>query len=321
MKKRWPKSLHSQIEAVFHSIRSFRKTKHDNAFGLRSFGSWTIYKIAAHKFADYLQANDLHSLLDFESIQKAMDDYLQDKLNYYESKRRSRQTMETLLASMGKLSYAINEYCKIHDLKIGQLDTDDLRMGYYSKSKKLLHKSSKVFDNRAYLDPLKLIANLPNRVFQLQACLQFEGGLRTEGVGAPSNRKVKNPLTSDGLIGIGIDPVTGSEVGIIASIEKGGKKTEHFVSTETYRRVEGYIRDNGKLESDYLHYVKALNIAAKATGQHSPGRGSHGLKHSFAQERYQECIAHGLSHEKALQQTSLETSHFRMSETLTYTRG
>ena len=51
------------------------------------------------------------------------------------------------------------------------------------------------------------------------------------------------------------------------------------------------------------------------------GRGSHGLKHNFAQERYLECVSHGLSHEQALQQTSLETSHFRMRETLTYTCG
>jgi len=67
--------------------------------------------------------------------------------------------------------------------------------------------------------------------------------------------------------------------------------------------------------------VAAINQAARVTGQYSPGRGSHGLKHNFAQERYLECIDHGLTHEQALQQTSLETSHFRLRETLTYTRG
>ena len=78
---------------------------------------------------------------------------------------------------------------------------------------------------------------------------------------------------------------------------------------------------HGKLESDYFAYVEAINRAAKETGQYAPGRGSHGLKHNFAQERYLECINHGMSHEQALQQTSLETSHFRLRETLTYTRG
>ena len=67
--------------------------------------------------------------------------------------------------------------------------------------------------------------------------------------------------------------------------------------------------------------MEAINRAARETGQYAPGRGSHGLKHNFAQERYLECISHGLTHEQALQQTSLETSHFRLRETLTYTRG
>jgi hypothetical protein len=107
----------------------------------------------------------------------------------------------------------------------------------------------------------------------------------------------------------------------VASKEKGGKETEHFVSVETYRRLEEHIRIHGKLESDYFEYVAAINQAAHETGQYASGRGSHGLKHNFAGERYYECVAHGLIHEQALQQTSLETSHFRMSETLTYTRG
>jgi hypothetical protein len=194
-------------------------------------------------------------------------------------------------------------------------------MKFYARSRKLLRKSSKLFDNRAYPDPVRLIAAISDGTFQLQASLQYEGGLRTEGVGAPSNRRLKNPLTCNGLHGIGTDPVTASPVGIVASVEKGGKATEHYISVATYRMLEEHISRYGKLESDYFAYVEAINTAAKATGQYAPGRGSHGLKHNFAQERYLECIKHGMSHEQALQQTSIETSHFRLRETLTYTRG
>jgi hypothetical protein len=81
------------------------------------------------------------------------------------------------------------------------------------------------------------------------------------------------------------------------------------------------VEVHGRLESDYFAYLEALNSAARKTGQYAAGRGSHGLKHNFAQERYLECVAHGLTHEQALQQTSLETAHFRLRETLTYTRG
>jgi len=321
MKHRWPTSLHSQIEAIYHSVRSIGKSKMDTDKGIRSFGSWEVYKGEAHRLAKFMHKNGRTSILDTAFVHDDMAAYLEERLAHYVEKKRSRQTMETILSALGKFVYAINHYIEIHALEIPRLETEKLRMEFYARSRKLLRKSSKIFDNRAYPDPVRLIAAISDGTFQLQASLQYEGGLRTEGVGAPSNRRLKNPLTSKGLRGIGNDPVTGSAVGIVSSVEKGGKETEHFVSVPTYRRLEEYLDRHGKLESDYFAYVEAINTAAKATSQYAPGRGSHGLKHNFAQERYLECIKQGMSHEQALQQTSLETSHFRLRETLTYTRG
>lgn len=321
MKHRWPTSLHSQTEAVFHAVRSIHEAKADSALGIRSFGSWKVYKYEVHRFVAIMIGNGRTSILDTASVYDNMAAYLEERLGHYVEKKRSRQTMETILSALGKFEYAINHYIEIHALEIPKLETEKLRMDFYARSRKLLRKSSKLFDNRAYPDPVRLIAAISDGTFQLQASLQYEGGLRTEGVGAPSNRRLKNPLTMNGLRGISTDPITGSEVGIVASVEKGGKETEHFVSVPTYRRLEEYVARHGKLESDYFAYVEEINAAAHKTGQYAPGRGSHGLKHNFAQERYLECINHGLSHEQALQQTSLETSHFRLRETLTYTRG
>lgn len=321
MKHRWPTSIYSQIEAVFHSVRSIGKTKMDTDMGIRSFGSWEAYKGEAHRLAKFMHKKGRTSILDTLSVRDNMAEYLEEKLSYYVEKKRSRQTMETILSALGKFEYAINHYIEIHTLNIPRLETEKLRMEFYARSRKLLRKSSKIFNNRAYPDPIRLIAAISDGAFQLQASLQYEGGLRTEGVGAPSNRRLKNPLTINGLRGIATDPVTASPVGVVASVEKGGKETEHYVSIATYRRLEEHISRHGKLESDYFAYVESINAAAKATGQYAPGRGSHGLKHNFAQERYLECINHGMTHEQALQQTSLETSHFRLRETLTYTRG
>ena len=321
MKQRWPRSLHSQVEALFHSIRSFREAKADNAVGLRSFGSWKAYKYEVHRFAEFMHSRKRASILDTLSVRNDMADYLEARLALYVEKNRSRQTMETLLSALGKFEYAVNHFIEQHGIEVPPLETEVHRLEFYARGRKQLQKSSRLFNNRAYPDPVHLIEKINASVYQLQASLQYEGGLRAEGVGAPSNRRLKNPLTEKGLRGIGADPVTGLAVGIVAAVEKGGKETEHFVSVETYRRLELYIQVNGKLESDYFDYVEAINQAARETSQYAPGRGSHGLKHNFAQERYLECIAHGLSHEQALQQTSLETSHFRLRETLTYTRG
>jgi hypothetical protein len=318
---RWPKSLHSQIEAAFHSIRSIRKTKADTSLGIRSFGSWKIYTYETHRFAEFMRMRGGTNILDTQSVYNSMADYLEERLAHYVERKRSRQTMETILSALGKFEYALNHYIELYVPDADRLETENLRMEFYATSRKLLRKSSKVFDNRAYPDPIRLIAAIPDGKFQLQASLQYEGGLRTEGVGAPSNHRLKNALTQDGLHGVSADPATGLPVGVVASVEKGGKETEHYISVETYRRLEEHIEKHGKLESDYLAYLEAINVAARQTGQYSPGRGTHGLKHNFAQERYLVCVNNGFSHEKALQQTSLETSHFRLRETLTYTRG
>lgn len=321
MKHRWPRSPHSQTEAIFHGIRSIRETKRTNPFGLRSFGSWDSYRNHAHHLVDFMIGKGRTSLLDTRSVQNDMAEYLAQMLAYYDEKKRSRQTMETLLSALGKFEYALNRYIRQHCLDVPLLETETLRLEFYARSRRLLRKSSRMFSNRAYPDPIQLIAAIRNGTFQLQASLQYEGGLRAEGVGAPSNRILKNPLTATGLHGISTDPATGKPMGIVASVEKGGKETEHYVSVATYLRLEQYLQKYGKLESNYSEYVAAITLAARETGQYTPGRGSHGLKHNFAQERYLECINHGLSHEQALQQTSLETSHFRLRETLTYTRG
>lgn len=318
---RWPTSIHSQTEAVFHSIRAIRMSKKDTSVGIRSFGAWQAYRYEAHRFIEFMSRKGRNNILNIKDVQDDMAEYLSARLDSYVKNKRSRHTMETILSALGKFECAINHYIEIHLSDQPKLQTEQLRMDFYAKSKQLLRKSSKNFDNRAYTDPIQLIQTLPNGTYQLQACLQFEGGLRSEGVGAPSNRRLKNPLTSNSLRGIVNDPVTNLPVGIVSSVEKGGKETEHFVSVETYRRVEEYIARYGKLESDYIEYLAAINEAAKETNQYAPGRGSHGLKFNFARERYVECVSHGMTHEQALQKTSLETSHFRLRETLSYTRG
>jgi hypothetical protein len=155
---------------------------------------------------------------------------------------------------------------------------------------------------------------------QLLACLQYEGGLRTEGVGAPSG-SLNNPITTKALKGFTSDPITGGEVGVVCAREKGGKYTDHYISVETYQLLSTYLSKLKSLKVDYSLYLQAINEAARATNQYVPGRGTHGLKHNFAEERYHQAVDSGMTHEEAMQQVSLETSHFRLRETLTYTRG
>ena len=95
----------------------------------------------------------------------------------------------------------------------------------------------------------------------------------------------------------------------------------HYVPQKIYEMLGAYIEKNGSLQAKYSEYLKSVNEAAKATGQDSKGRGSHGLKTAFAHSRYRECVRHGFSHERALQQVALELAHNRFDITLIYTKG
>ncbi len=177
----------------------------------------------SHSFVNFLELNGRTSILDSRSVHDDMAEYLEERLAYYVEKKRSRQTMETVLSALGKFEYAINCYIEMHVPEAPRLNTEKLRMEFYARSRKLLRKSSKVFDNRAYPDPIRLIASITDGTFQLQASLQYEGGLRAEGVGSPSNRRLKNPLTRIGLHGIRTDPVTDQQKKVVLLSTFGDK--------------------------------------------------------------------------------------------------
>ena len=167
-------------------------------------------------------------------------------------------------------------------------------------------------------DPAGLYAAIPDAGLRLQAKLMGETGCRAEGVGAPA--RGSNPLTASNLLGLGTDPVSGNTAGRIVVTEKGGKQTEHFLTPETYRELEAQIAEHGQLLSPYRTFLRAVEASARATGQYAPGRGTHGLKHSFAHTRMHEAIGEGLSHEEAKQAVANEIAHNRMDSVDTYLR-
>jgi hypothetical protein len=129
-----------------------------------------------------------------------------------------------------------------------KLDLSEARQAYSELIHDKLDKSSRNFDNRAYPNPQNLINAITNSTHQLQAKLQYEGGCRAEGVGAPSNSH-PNPLTKENLGGIGKDSVTGKDIGILKGVvEKGGKATDHMISTETYSVLKNHIEIYGRLK-------------------------------------------------------------------------
>lgn len=176
---------------------------------------------------------------------------------------------------------------------------------------------------RSYDDPDKLIDAIPNHAHRLAAIIQREGGVRAEGVGFGRSEYSRFVIILANLHGISADPYffDGRLVGVISTTEKGGYTSRHYISPDTYRDLEGYLNIYGKLGGNYLGYLRALEYAAQVTGQDLKGRGTHGLKHNFAQEFFRSAIAAGNSPESAKVETSQRCAHHRGDVFTTYYAG
>lgn len=315
---RWPKNLHGQAEALLGGIRAIGKKKGtvDKRF-IRGTGTWAVYRKDIHRFVEFLQRAALHDLRQARRVSGFVRTYIAGRGQALRDAGGSFQTIEREISAIAKLSHALDVYAERH----GGESAEGMRLVLAEEKthwRAELSARSNGYTSRAYPDPAGLYAAIPDAGLRLQAKLMGETGCRAEGVGAPA--RGSNPLTAENLLGMGTDPVSGDAVGRITVTEKGGKQTEHFLEPETYRELQAHIAEHGQLASPYRTFLRAVEAAARATGQYAPGRGTHGLKHSFARERMREAIEEGLSHEEAKQAVANEIAHNRMDSVDTYLR-
>ena len=315
---RWPKSLHSQAEALLGGIRAIgRKKGSVDRRCIRGIGTWDVYRRDIHRFVEFLQRAGLRDLRQAQRVSRVARTYIADRGQALRDAGGSFQTIEREISALTKLSHALDVYAERH----GGESAADIRTVLSEEKAQWrteLAGRSGGYTSRAYPDPEGLYAAIRDAGLRLQAKLMGEAGCRAEGVGAPA--RGSKPFTATNLLGMGTDPVSGDAAGRIVVTEKGGKHTEHFLKPETYRELEAHIEEHGQLASPYRTFLRAVEAAAQATGQYAPGRGTHGLKHSFAQARMYEAIKAGLSHEEAKQAVANEIAHNRMDSVEVYLR-
>lgn len=315
---RCPKSLHGQAEALLGGIRAIGRKKDsvDRRF-IRGIGTWTVYRKDIHRFIEFLQRAGLRDLRQAQRVSGFVRTYIAGRGQALRKSDGSFQTLEREISALTKLSHALDVYSERH----GGESAADIRTVLSEEKAQWrteLAARSGGYTTRAYPDPEGLYAAIPDQGPRLQAKLMGETGCRAEGVGAPA--RGSNPLTVANLLGFGTDPVSGDAAGRIVVTEKGCKRTEHFVDPSTYRELEEHIQAHGQLASPYRTFLRAVEAAARATGQYAPGRGTHGLKHSFAQARMHEAVDAGLSHEEAKQAVANEIAHNRLDSVDVYLR-
>lgn len=260
-----------------------------------------------------------------------MEKYLDIRLRHHMAKKNSLHTFRAELSALGKLEQGLNRFSELHRGGKFKYDWSLLRKEISIAAKEVLQRETSTYKDRAYLCPDAIIKAISNPVHQLQAKIQLEAGCRAEGVGAPSkgeNGKAYNPMTMANWhhpetrqqLGTVIDPITREPVATFWTKEKGGKVAYHFCTLKTREDILSHIEKYGCLESNYKEYLASVNQAAMDVSQYHQGRGTHGLRHNFAQNRYDQAIRRGYSDEQAKYAVSQEMSHNRADITEAYLR-
>lgn len=265
-----------------------------------SFKTMESYRNIWNNFFNYLKEH--WRIKDFEKIEAHhVQAYMQYKVEYYPSK----QYIEKISASLGKLEIALTKFSAniskknvVYDFSIRQRILDEARDLKYVANN---------YHNRAYINPELLIKNLDNPIHNLAAKIQYEGGARIEGVAL---------IKKEQLLGLKIDPITNENKGIVYTKEKGGKEGEVLINVDTYNELLAYFDDNQYFRfkrQAYYEDIKVSAILSKETAE-----GSHGLRWNFAKRRMFEYAKADFSYSESLQQVSHEMKHNRASITQHY---
>lgn len=273
---------------------------HEHYQKVASFKTMESYRNIWNNFFNYLKEH--WKIKDFEKIESEhIQAYMEYKVEYYPSK----QYLEKISASLGKLEIAlklfsknISKHEKEYDFSIRQTILDNAR------DLKLVANN---YHNRTYSNPELLISNLKDSLHQLAASIQLEGGARIEGIALIRYEQLK---------GRKIDSITQKEVGLLVTKEKGGKVGDVLISIDTYKKLENYLEEFKVFKINRQAYYNDLKQASFLSNENPEA--SHGLRWNFAKRRMFEYGKAGYSYEECLQEVSYEMKHNRASITQHY---
>ncbi len=273
---------------------------HPNFQCVSSFKTMETYRGVWNNFGHYLKEH--WGIKDFEQIDSEhIQAYMAYKIEYYPTK----QYLEKISAALGKLERALINYTAY---KYGELREYDFNIRQNTlDNARALKQVANGYHNRVYKDPQALIGLLSNPNHQLGAMIQLHGGARSEGI---------TLIKPHQLHGYKTDEITGKEVAVIKTTEKGGKTGDILIPIIIYKQLEKIIADNGKFKINYKAYVEDIRKSCLINQMEC--HSSHGFRWTFAQNRVREYQRFGYSYEEALQGVSWEIKHFRSSVTEHY---
>ncbi|OCL81567.1 hypothetical protein AAW30_01866 [Arcobacter porcinus] len=294
----------SQLAKQIFEVGAKKKDRinpnHEHYQKVASYKTMESYRSIWNNFFNYLKEH--WGIKDFEKIESQhIQAYMDYKIEYYPSK----QYLEKISASLGKLEIALKLFAKNIHNESREYDFS-IRQSILDEARDLKYVANN-YHNRAYNNPELLIKNLQNPLHKLAAFIQYEGGARIEGVAL---------IKFEQLLGTKIDIITNTIKGIVFTKEKGGKEGEVLVSLDTYNKLENYLSQNPKFKINRQSYY--IDIKQAAILSNETPEASHGLRWNFAKRRMLEYAKAGYSYEDSLQEVSYEMKHNRASITQHY---
>ena len=309
--------LHGQVEGIYHAVgKGIGESRHLlKRQGIRS------EKIHSDSTRRAYIDDRFHPLVDFahqrfgiKSVLQLTDEIVGSWIREERiGKHLAASTINVDVAFVGKLEKMLTNFSRMkgHEKEFSfpsrvTTTREAIREG--------INPNAWEGKGRSYERPLELIEAIRIEMHQIMAELQYYGGLRAEGVGAPRDKYSKAQVDLGNFMGIVLDPFTKDRlVGVIEVTEKGGKTTKHYVPVPVYERACQYIEINGPIRENYECYLRSINKAAKATNQSVRGRGDHGLKHNFAEELVNRGLKHGKTQETIYAEGARQCAHARMN--------
>jgi integrase len=295
-------SKHSVKETIRSTLNSQNQSvtwhKIGKEIGIYSYSTADAYRDVWKQIGEYIKSE--FKIKDFEIINgNHIQSFLESKI----VDGIAHSTFMQYAAACEKLESALNGYAGYKDSGKNYNFSE-----YISNTRSDAHNILERFDgSRAYDAPQSLINNIQNEKHKLAALMQYESGARINEISL---------IKHDQLNGSQPDNITGEMKGYIEIEGKGGKENTIALNLDTYQKLENYIQNDGEFRIDKDDYRDNLKEVSEKTEQDY--NGSHGLRWSFAQERFQDVQRYGLNYEEALQIVSQELGHERSDITEHY---
>lgn len=309
-------------QAIASGVRGF--TEQAQKTGIHSFGTSNRYVSVWKELAKFAkEEKGVRDLADISNrtVKEFLHHKMKEDCNVYSSYR-------TVVSAVNKMNAALN---RIEGVEKNWTNVTD-KMREFGRHKlpteKDIEKDLKdkgLAIGRGFIDAKEVVNNFdstkPDLAFTAQ--VQYETGCRISEIAV---------IKENQLRGIGVDPYTAQEKGVVNVVGKGGKEREVYLDPQTYRKLEEKIENSDKkvIDKETKEEIKVIKVArttytnevrdaAARAGQ--PYTGTHDFRHSWVQDRIKELVTEGYSKSEARVATSDEIGHVREYITETYLKA